>query len=397
MTRTHVRSWEYRDGGVVSINDGETVVRVHPNVPYWAIAANMACGADLKSGPARIFALSVTDRCNIACDFCCHPYLDSALSEQDCVRMVQEACELPFDEICVTGGEPYTRRRLVYRLASICKERGRLFGSITNGFWARNRERAFLIAENMIEHGVARVTFSWDPSHGEFVAPQTVQNGIDACMRAGLRVCLTGSFKEDGDCHANYGIDVSAYEQYANFSLVAGHAEPAGRGKDLDLRLRTVSPDAAQNLICPGRGVQELVVYARDGLAQPCCSIYAGYDMPQLRIGDWRRQSVADLLDAQEGDAYFRVIADGGFRLLYEILAERAPDLAARLPDPRDALSACQLCESVMTGPDAATIRRICDEYLTERLNAVVLDNAQLLAALLPDVLAQPPEARTPA
>ncbi|MCI0688751.1 MAG: hypothetical protein L0Y54_16170 [Sporichthyaceae bacterium] len=66
-----------------------------------------------------------------------------------------------------------------------------------------------------------------------------------------------------------------------------------------------------------GRFDRELVVYARDGLAQPCCSIYAGYDMPELRIGDGRRQSVAELLDAQQSDGYFAVVADGGFAFLY--------------------------------------------------------------------------------
>lgn len=385
MPETVVRSWEYSEEGIISVNDGDVVVQVHPNVPRWLIAANMACGADASGGPTKSFVLSITDRCNISCDFCCHPYLDSAFTEEQCVRMVTEACALPFHEICVTGGEPYTRRRLVYRLASICKDRGRLFGSITNGFWARKRERAFQLADDMIAQGVARVTFSWDPSHGEFVAPQTIQNGIDACMNAGMRVCLTGGFKKDGDCHANYGIDVSGYQKYANFSLVTTRAEPAGRGKELALTSGTVSAEAAENLICPGRSMQELVVYARDGLTQPCCSIYAGYDMPELRIGDWRHQSVAGLLDSQQGDGYFRIISDGGYRLLYRILAERAPDVSSRLPHPQDASSACGLCASIMTGPDASKIRQICDEYLTERLNDIVLSNVETFAAILPD------------
>lgn len=380
-----VRSWDYLSGGVISVNEGDRIVRVHPNMPRWIVDISMQRQTESTSGPRRAFVLSVTDRCNIRCDFCCHPFMNSAIDEQDCVRMVGEACRLLFDEICVTGGEPYTRRPLVYRLASLCRDNGRLFGSITNGFWAKDRDRAFRLASEMVDRGVARVTFSWDPSHGEFIDPSTVQNGVDACMEAGMRVCLTGSFKTLEERHADYGIDVSEYEQYNNFTLVRSLVAPAGRGKELtDLTRPPAMNQTVEAMVCPSRHIQELVVYARDGLAQPCCSIYAGYDMPELRIGDWRRQSVAGLLDAQQGDGYFRVISDGGFALLYELLQDRAPDIAARLPDPAAALSVCQLCESVMTGPDARRIREICNAYVTEQLNATILRNAGLLASLLP-------------
>jgi hypothetical protein len=386
MAKTILRKWEYLEGGRILINDGEKIVKVHPNMPLWIVSANMdrsANMAHITNRPDRSFVFSITDRCNIRCDFCCHPYLDSALKEEDCIRMVEEACALPFDEICVTGGEPYIRRALVYKLASICKSRGRLFGSITNGFWAKDRAKAFRLAEEMVDHGVARVTFSWDPSHGEFIAPQTVQNGIDACMHAGMRVCLTGSFKQKDDCHENYGIDVSAYKEYANFSVVDSYVAPAGRGKALEHVYRTaVSPKQAASLRCPGYLIQELVVYARDGLTQPCCSVHAGYDMPQLRIGDWRTQSVAELLTSQQGDSYYRIIVDGGFALLYKIIEERAPDIYSRLPAPQTALSSCHLCEMVMVGPDAPRIRQICDEYVIDRLIATISANSKQFTQL---------------
>ncbi len=378
-----VRSWEYLDGGIIVLNGGERTLRVHPNMPLWIVAGNMARAVNRDQGPGKTFVLSLTDRCNIRCDFCCHPYQNSELASGDCLRMVEEACALPFDEICVTGGEPYLRRALVYELAALCRSRGRLFGSITNGYWARDRSNAFRLAHEMVENGVARVTFSWDPSHGAFVNPQAVQNGIDACMEAGMRVTLAGSFKARDDCHRNYGIDVSLYQNYSNFAVVESYIAPAGWGKSLlNLYHAPVSQQEAETFRCPGCYGEELVVYALDGLVQPCCSVHAGYEMPNLRIGDWRKQSVAQLKDAQQGDGFYRVIVDGGFKLLYEILRERAPDVFVRLPDAKSALSSCHLCESIMVSADARRIRQVCDEYVKDRLVGWVRANADYLSGI---------------
>jgi len=385
MKKIVVKEWDYLEGGTIVINGGEETVKVHPNVPRWIVAGNMTRRVNRRTeGPEKAFVLSITDRCNIRCDFCCHPFQDSALPDEDCIRMVTEACAADFDEICVTGGEPYLRRKLIYKLAAICKEHERLFGSISNGFWAKNREKAFFLAKEMVEHGVARITFSWDPSHGEFISPQTVQNGVDACMEAGIRVCLTGSFKQKDDCHENYGIDVSAYKEYANFAVVNSLVIPAGWGKSLtDLYHSPISEQEAAAFRCPAATTQELVIYAQDGLVQPCCSVNAGYDMPNLRVGDWRNQSVSELLDAQQGDGFFRIIVDGGFKLLYEIIEERAPDLYSQLPAPQACISQCHLCEKLMTIPDAKRIREICDEYLTERLIDKITSNQDVFERLL--------------
>lgn len=306
-----------------------------------------------------------------------------------CLRLVDEACRLPFEEICVTGGEPYLRRALIYKLAGLARSRGRLFGSISNGFWAKDRGRAFELANEMIANGVARVTFSWDPSHGKFIPPATIQNGIDACVEAGMKVTLTGSFKELGDTHEKHGIKTGHLDMYDTFSVVDSYVAPAGWGKSLTEVYRApVSPNSAASFRCPGGISRELVCYAQDGLVQPCCSVHAGYDMPNLRVGDWRTQSVGDLWLAQNGDPFFRVISDVGFGLLYSLIEERDPAVYGRLPKPEQAHSACHLCEQLMTSSDAHDIRRICDDFVREKLTSWVYENSETLSRALPQSLA---------
>jgi hypothetical protein len=106
--------------------------------------------------------------------------------------------------------------------------------------------------------------------------------------------------------------------------------------------------------------------------------------MPNLRIGDWRHQSVAELLDEQQGDGFYKVIVDGGFKLLYQIIQQREPEIYRRLPELQSALSPCHLCEMLMVGPDARQIRQICDDYITDRLITEITANADLIGQLLP-------------
>ena len=75
----------------------------HPNTPQRL--RSLAPPKDRKV--LAIFVLSITDRCNIACDFCCHPYMDSEIASDDAERLVHEAVHEDFDEIGITGGETF--------------------------------------------------------------------------------------------------------------------------------------------------------------------------------------------------------------------------------------------------------------------------------------------------
>lgn len=327
---------------------------IHPNVPDWVIAANLRRSVNTSDRPDRAFVLSITDRCNFRCDLCCHPARKSDISTEDAEKLVREACELDFDEVCVTGGEPFLRRDAIFRLAAITRARQKLFGVISNGYWAADREEAFRLARRLIEAGVTRMTISWDPSHGRFAHPQTAQNAVDACMDAGMRVCLTGSFAADGDHHGNYGIDISAYRGLANFITYAFPISPAGRAAGV-ARPPTGGYEGAG---CPAQR-DELVVYARNGLTLPCCSLYAGYSVPGLSLGDWRRHTVEDLLLLHEGDPLYRIISGPrGFAALYDLLAEIAPRLADDLPPLSTFASACQACAFLMAAQRGPAIRR---------------------------------------
>lgn len=375
--------------GTVKISHGVKVQHLHPNMPDWLVhsyfeAYQNRVRDNRLNGPFYTFVLSITDRCNLKCDYCCHPSMNSEIPADEAVDKVREACALDFDEICVTGGEPYLRRSLLYQLASICKDNAKLFGTMSNGYWAKDRTRAFALAQEMIDSGIARVTFSWDPSHGQFIDAQTIQNGVDACMHVGMKVSLAGSFKKKGACHADYGIRVEEHLKYDNFKLSVSPVLPAGNGTQLgDCELDIISRDDALDFRCSGAAQSELVLYDKAGLTMPCCSVHAGYDLPNLSIADWRQHPLEDLVQLHRADPYYRIICNRGFAFLIELIKRTAPDLYARLPSLENCISSCQLCERLMACDDAIAIKDVCESYVLELVMQHVEDNADYFERVL--------------
>ncbi|WGI20719.1 radical SAM protein [Amylibacter sp. IMCC11727] len=358
--------------GRVTIEGLKKDIHVYPKFSDEILALNLMRSVNLGE-MEHTFVLSITDRCNIKCDFCCHPFMDSEISEEDAIRLVTEAAQLNYDEICCTGGEPFLKKKTLYKLANICRDNSVLFGVISNGYWAKNRDKAFKMAKEMVEEGFSRVTISWDQSHGEFIDAQTAQNAIDACMDAGLKVCLTGSFKRIGAKHVDYGIDMSAYTPYDNFALYDFPVAEAGMAEENNLDFERANtglgtlPDD-DPLLCTIAHKRELVVYARNGVSQPCCSIFGGYKMSAMSIADWRETSVKDLQIMHEGDPFNRIINVKGFRFVYDLIAERNPALAAKLPDIKSCDSVCHLCSKLMNPVFGPQIREICSDYVSEEM-----------------------------
>ena len=110
----------------------------------------------------------------------------SEIADEDCIRLVTEACEGEFVVVALTGGEPFLRLPLVLRLAAITRALGRLLTVLTNGYWAPQADRAGDVARRLVDTGAFKVTFSWDPSHAHFIPASAIQNGLEACMAAGL-------------------------------------------------------------------------------------------------------------------------------------------------------------------------------------------------------------------
>ncbi len=143
--------------------------------------------------------VSITDRCNERCSYCMPQELqewlprEGILSFEETLRLIRIAARLGVKKVRVTGGEPLTRRDVLW----FCQELARIpgiddIGLSTNGtLLARDAKPGMTMAQAMREAGVRTVNISLDTldreeyrlTTGRDFFPQVLQ-GIDAAIAA---------------------------------------------------------------------------------------------------------------------------------------------------------------------------------------------------------------------
>ncbi len=150
---------------------------------------------DQLGRPLRSLRVSVTDRCNLRCNYCMpeEEYVwlprQELLTFEEIARLVEVFTSLGVTDVRLTGGEPLLRRdlpRLVQMLAA--NPRIRDLALTTNGILFAEHAEALRAA------GLHRVTLSLDTLRPERFLALTgrdthaqVLEGIAAAHRAGLR------------------------------------------------------------------------------------------------------------------------------------------------------------------------------------------------------------------
>jgi GTP 3',8-cyclase len=149
---------------------------------------------DLLGRPLRSLRISVTDRCNMRCNYCMpeQDYVwlprESILTFEEIDRVVGILSTLGVDRIRLTGGEPLLRHDLPTLVALLRRHAGlRDIALTTNGILLARH------AEQLRAAGLNRVTVSLDTLRPERMLAfaksarhADVLNGIDAAKVAGL-------------------------------------------------------------------------------------------------------------------------------------------------------------------------------------------------------------------
>jgi GTP 3',8-cyclase len=145
--------------------------------------------------------VSITDRCNERCTYCMPQELqewlprEEILTFEETLRIIRVAAELGVSKVRVTGGEPLTRRDVVYFMAQIPKISGiKSLGVSTNGtLLARQTTTGKTMAVALCEAGVQSINISLDTLDRHVYSQITgrdlhaqVLDGIDAAVAAGF-------------------------------------------------------------------------------------------------------------------------------------------------------------------------------------------------------------------
>jgi GTP 3',8-cyclase len=145
--------------------------------------------------------VSITDRCNERCTYCMPQELqewlprEEILTFEETLRIIRVAAELGVSKVRVTGGEPLTRRDVVYFMAQIPKiSEIKSLGVSTNGtLLARQTTTGKTMAVALCEAGVQSINISLDTLDRHVYSQITgrdlhaqVLDGIDAAVAAGF-------------------------------------------------------------------------------------------------------------------------------------------------------------------------------------------------------------------
>ena len=155
--------------------------------------------------------ISVTDRCNLRCDYCMPPEGVPMLQHKDILTfdeildVVNLAVSKGVDKIRITGGEPLIRKGIIELVTLIAQVRGiRDLGITTNAILLEKYARPLKIA------GLHRVNVSLDTTDPEKYASITrggdvkqVFAGIEKAKEVGLRPiklnCVINKSKDEPD------------------------------------------------------------------------------------------------------------------------------------------------------------------------------------------------------
>jgi len=139
--------------------------------------------------------ISVTDRCNLRCNYCMPPEGIELLSHEDIlsfdeiVGMTKIAVSMGVNKVRITGGEPLVRKGIVNLVKMIAEIEGvDDFGMTTNGILLEK------FAQELAQAGLQRINISLDTMNPERYRQITrngtlddVLRGIDAARKAGLQ------------------------------------------------------------------------------------------------------------------------------------------------------------------------------------------------------------------
>jgi len=191
---------------------------------------------DRLGRPIRNLRLSVTDRCNLRCQYCMpeedYRWLpkDSLLSFEEITRVVDQFTKIGVDKVRITGGEPLLRRQLPVLINSLAQRPAlRDIALTTNGVLLAQQAQALKDA------GLNRVTVSLDtldPNTFQLLTRRDdiakVHDGLRAAREAGFTntkidtVAINGvNDGEFGDL-IDFGRSVDAEVRFIEYMDVGG-------------------------------------------------------------------------------------------------------------------------------------------------------------------------------
>lgn len=307
-------------------------------------------------GAARVVAIMLTRRCDIACGHCSvvsGPDVRGPEPSLDELRAaVRAAAAAGAGAIQLTGGEPMLRRDVALELLREARRAGIASAITTNGSWGRTLDEARATLRELLDAGLGLLTISWDRWHEEQLGSAPAMNVVRAAHE--LAVLVHANVVRDG---ADTGVErlADALAAYPNVRLRFYDAQPVGRAKAFD---RT----AMRHEIGGFCRAAWFPAVTDDGRVTACNGpAYFAKPGSPLLMGSTREAPLHELFARHRDDPVVQAIrAYGPLRLREEL--ERLPGFES-FPFRATYGGMCELCLQITSDPGAVAALR---EHLAE-------------------------------
>ena len=293
-------------------------------------------------------SITVTDKCNAACDMCClscSPKNNFHFDSNDLKTVIDEAAALDgMNEIIFTGGEALLYYEDVLECSAYAFSRGLKVSLCTNGFWGDTQENAKRIVGELKKVGVTKFSFSADEYHQKYIPAENLLRAIRAVNDAGLKSKLTVMETKGSKNLAR--VQELLGDEIQRTKIICHPLLPAGRARKNFNDDKILKLFQARDAACIFDNMLHLDF---DGYYYMCCSIFCK-EIPRLRIGKIFETPLAEIEQKVTSDDFFYVMLLKGFSWYLDRAAEHGYYLPERISFP------CECCKFIFCNPELMRI-----------------------------------------
>jgi len=310
----------------------------------------------------KSLAFSVTDRCNITCDFCapgCGPHVHGNLSAATMIMVfgsLQRVAPIPL--VVFTGGEPTLfLREVLATLQHILENSDTHSRIVTNASWATSLTAARGILRSLKEAGLGELNYSVDDFHQAYVPLTHIGYAVEAALEFEIPVLLAHkSYPGSRSSRATYEallrreipkLEDLLPEEYGKHPLTisSGNTLPIGRGAEKVNPLGWVPPEVTEDRWRgPCNEVLKEIVIAPEGRLSPCCGL-VDRSIPYFYAGSVLEQDLLELLEIANKSVLYNWLALGGPSSIMDYIISQDPSI----PFLGKYVQNCQICNEIFT------------------------------------------------
>lgn len=302
----------------------------------------------------------VTYQCNVACRHCgplCGTEEKDWIALDELKNLCYQAGELGAFNAVFTGGEPTLLKEKLIDLLKFIKSDTKLKGTrmVTNGKWATTYDIAKKKLQQWQDAGLDEINISCGEFHQEWIPIEFVRNAYKAACDLNFdTVALAGEFLNEASGKISpqmfeevIGEKLSTLANRSPFSrkfhgLMCGAVMPYGRGKKYIKPEETVLMDESGfGTLCAD--VNSVITAHPNGNVTACCGVMVREDS-LLTIGNWRRNSLKEILEESNEDIILNWIKHLGLSDMKKWLKDKDPSINFK----EKYSSICDLCADIM-------------------------------------------------